>query len=103
MAVRRREAWPPRYETDQGIGSRRGDQFVVLFEREVAEDVGKVKEFHRMCIELRANIRLRNDYISKLRVYRSCDDVLEAIKTLRRMQSDDTKKAARLLSMARET
>ncbi|GJX79561.1 hypothetical protein Tco_0327710 [Tanacetum coccineum] len=38
------------------------DQLVVLFEREVAESVGKIEEFGRLCIELRANIRLRNDY-----------------------------------------
>nr|GEX26146.1 hypothetical protein [Tanacetum cinerariifolium] len=52
------------------------DQLVVLFEREIAGDVGKIKEFRR-----------------------SCDDILRTIEMLRRMQLDDTKKAARLLSI----
>nr|GEX09626.1 hypothetical protein [Tanacetum cinerariifolium] len=34
---------------------------------EVAEDVRKIREFRRLCIELRVNISLRNDYISELR------------------------------------
>ncbi|GJS76523.1 hypothetical protein Tco_0726404 [Tanacetum coccineum] len=29
------------------------DQLVVLFEREIAEDVGKIEEFRKLCIELR--------------------------------------------------
>ncbi|GKE29475.1 hypothetical protein Tco_1444859 [Tanacetum coccineum] len=60
------------------------DQLVVLFEREVVEDVGKIEEIRRLCIE-------------------SCDDVLGTIEMLRHMQSDDTENVARLLSMARET
>nr|GEW00984.1 hypothetical protein [Tanacetum cinerariifolium] len=79
------------------------DQLVVLFVREVVEDVRKIRDFHRLCIELRVNIRLRNDYISKLRLYRSCDDVLGSIEMLRHIYSDDKEKDARLLSMARET
>ncbi|GJW58270.1 hypothetical protein Tco_0105001 [Tanacetum coccineum] len=79
------------------------DQLVLLFEREIAESVGKIKEYRKLCIELRANMRLRNDYISKLRLYRSCDDVLGSIAMLRTMQSDDSENAARLLSLARET
>ncbi|GJY45589.1 hypothetical protein Tco_0434652 [Tanacetum coccineum] len=79
------------------------DQLVLLFEREIAESVGKIEEYRRLCIELRANMRLRNDYISELRLYRSCDDVLGSIAMLRTMQSDDSENAARLLSLARET
>ncbi|GJS99249.1 hypothetical protein Tco_0820419 [Tanacetum coccineum] len=79
------------------------DQLVVLFEREIAESVGKIKEFRRLCIGLRANIRLRNDYISELRLYRSCDDIIGSIAMLRTMQLDDTENVGRLLSMARET
>ncbi|GJT36138.1 hypothetical protein Tco_0926557 [Tanacetum coccineum] len=79
------------------------DQLVVLFVREIAESVRKIEEFRRLCIELRTNIRLRNDYIYELRLYRSCDDVLSTIEMLRRMQLDDTENVARLLSMARET
>ncbi|GJZ19660.1 hypothetical protein Tco_0556250 [Tanacetum coccineum] len=79
------------------------DQLVVLFEREIAESVGKIKEFRRLCIELRANIRLRNDYIFELRLYRSCDDILGSIAMLHTMQLDDTENVGRLLSMARET
>ncbi|GJZ47018.1 hypothetical protein Tco_0600850 [Tanacetum coccineum] len=56
-----------------------------------------------LCVELRANIRLRNDCFSKLRLYRSCDDILGTIKMLRRMQLDDTENVARLFSMARDT
>ncbi|GJZ13758.1 hypothetical protein Tco_0548988 [Tanacetum coccineum] len=76
-----------------------------LFEgfREIAESVWKIEEFRRLCVELRANIRLRNDCFSKLRLYRSCDDILGTIKMLRRMQLDDTENAARLFSMARDT
>ncbi|GJU06613.1 hypothetical protein Tco_1123043 [Tanacetum coccineum] len=74
------------------------DQLVLLFEREIAESVGKI-EYRRLCIELRANMRLRNDYISELRLYRSCDDVLGSIAMLRTMQSDDSENAARLLSL----
>ncbi|GKA44188.1 hypothetical protein Tco_0736912 [Tanacetum coccineum] len=79
------------------------DQLVFLFEREIAESVGKIKEYRRLCIELRANMRLRNDYISELWLYRSCDNVLGSIAMLRTIQSDDSKNAARLLSLARET
>ncbi|GKB85366.1 hypothetical protein Tco_0957638 [Tanacetum coccineum] len=79
------------------------DQLVVLFEREVAESVGKIKEYRRLCIELRANIRLRNGYISEFMLYRSCDDTLGSIAMLRTMQSDDTENVARLLSLVRET
>ncbi|GJU64857.1 hypothetical protein Tco_1246692 [Tanacetum coccineum] len=76
------------------------DQLVVLFEREIAESVGKIKEFRRLCIGLRANIRLRNDYISELRLYRSCDDIIGCIALLRTMQLDD-RKMLPLLSTAR--
>ncbi|GKA52849.1 hypothetical protein Tco_0746164, partial [Tanacetum coccineum] len=69
----------------------------------IAESVGKIEEYRRLCIELRANMRLRNDYISKLRLYRSYDDVLGSIAMLRTMQLDDSKNAARLLSLAKET
>ncbi|GJT45803.1 hypothetical protein Tco_0954518 [Tanacetum coccineum] len=79
------------------------DQLVVLFEREVAESLGKIEEYRRLCIELRANIRLRNDYICELQLYRSCDDVIGSIAMLRRMQLDDADNASRLLSLARET
>ncbi|GKA12948.1 hypothetical protein Tco_0692494 [Tanacetum coccineum] len=79
------------------------DQLVVLFEREVAESLGKIEEYRRLCIELRANIRLRNDYICELQLYRSCDDVIGSIAMLRRMRLDDADNASRLLSLARET
>ncbi|GKF04913.1 hypothetical protein Tco_0035581 [Tanacetum coccineum] len=79
------------------------EQLVVLIEREVVESVGKIEEFRRLCIELRANIRLRNDYISELMLYRSCDDTLGSIAMLRTMQLYDTENVARLLSLARET
>ncbi|GJW72613.1 hypothetical protein Tco_0129530 [Tanacetum coccineum] len=79
------------------------DQLVVFFEREVANSVEKIEEYRRLCIELRPNIRLRNDYISEFKLYRSCDDLLGNIAMLRRMQSDDTENVARLLSLARDT
>nr|GEW51704.1 ARID DNA-binding domain-containing protein [Tanacetum cinerariifolium] len=85
--------WVGRYEGSIGCA----------LEREIAESVGKIEEFRRLCIELRANIRLRNDYISELRLYRSCDDILGTNEMLRRMQLDDTENVARLLSMATET
>ncbi|GKB21729.1 hypothetical protein Tco_0855652, partial [Tanacetum coccineum] len=69
------------------------DQFVVLFEREVAESVRKIEEYRRLC----------NDYIFKLMLYRSCDDILGSIVMVRRMQLNDTENVACLLSMARET
>ncbi|GJS04278.1 hypothetical protein Tco_0320786 [Tanacetum coccineum] len=45
------------------------DQMVMLFEREIVESVGKIEEFCILCVELRANIKLRNDYIFKLSNY----------------------------------
>nr|GEU37484.1 hypothetical protein [Tanacetum cinerariifolium] len=42
MAALRREAWPPRYETDQGVGSRRVDEELVSSDD---EGVTKVKTF----------------------------------------------------------
>ncbi|GKC85812.1 hypothetical protein Tco_1141529, partial [Tanacetum coccineum] len=79
------------------------EQLGVLIKREVDKSVGKIEEFRRLCIELRANIRLRNDYISELMLYRSCDDTLGSIAMLRTMQLYDTENVARLLSLARET
>ncbi|GKE31228.1 hypothetical protein Tco_1450550, partial [Tanacetum coccineum] len=79
------------------------DQLILLFEREVAEDVKKITDFHRLSSELRATVRRRDRYIAELRLYRSCDDTLGTIKMLSRMQLADMDKVARLLLMARKT
>ncbi|GKE33181.1 hypothetical protein Tco_1452503 [Tanacetum coccineum] len=55
------------------------DQLSMLFRREVAKDSQKAHEF------------------------RSCDEILESIEIMRRMQLDDIEKASRFLLMARET
>ncbi|GKD53735.1 hypothetical protein Tco_1287122 [Tanacetum coccineum] len=101
-----RRHWNGTKQTKENVG-RKPTKTGILFEKkywldvsfcmeEIAESVGKIKEFRRLCIELRANIRLRNDYISELRLYRSCDDILGSIAMLRTMQLDDTENAARL-------
>ncbi|GJU48858.1 hypothetical protein Tco_1218413 [Tanacetum coccineum] len=99
--------WRPRLKWkqrgDQGACKLLGCLLGDVIEREVAKSVEKIEEYRRLCIELRVNIRLRNDYISEFKLYRRCDDILSSIAMLRRMQSDDTKNVARLLSLARET
>ncbi|GKC44483.1 hypothetical protein Tco_1062205 [Tanacetum coccineum] len=42
------------------------DQLKVLFEREVAEDAGKVREFHRLSSELREAVRRGDGYTIEL-------------------------------------
>nr|GEX99095.1 hypothetical protein [Tanacetum cinerariifolium] len=79
------------------------DQLIVLFEREVAEDAEKVREFYRLSSELRVAIRRWDGYVAELRALRSCDDALGIIKMFSRMQLDDMEKAVYLLLMARET
>ncbi|GJV32057.1 hypothetical protein Tco_1392457 [Tanacetum coccineum] len=79
------------------------DQLKVLFEREVAEDARKVREFHRLSSELREAVRRGDGYIIELRMSRSYDDARGTIKMMRRMLLDDMEKASRLLLMARET
>ncbi|GKE18599.1 hypothetical protein Tco_1426176 [Tanacetum coccineum] len=58
------------------------DQLLVLFRREV--------------------VKIRDGYINELEMRDSCDEVVEAIKIMRRMQLDDMEKASRLLLMVRE-
>ncbi|GJY22628.1 hypothetical protein Tco_0396286 [Tanacetum coccineum] len=79
------------------------DQLIVMLQREVVEDVGKVTEFHRLSSEMREAVRRRDGYISKLKMSRSCDDALRTIEMLRRMQLDDMEKASYLLLMTMKT
>ncbi|GKE26645.1 hypothetical protein Tco_1442029 [Tanacetum coccineum] len=79
------------------------DQLLVLFRRKVAEDSHKVQEFRRLSSELREVVRMRDRYINELKLSNSCDEILESIEIMRRMQLDDIEKASRLLLMARET
>nr|GEY84312.1 hypothetical protein [Tanacetum cinerariifolium] len=72
------------------------DQLAVLFRREVAEDYEKVRKFHRLSGELREAVRMRDRYINELKMSTSCDDTLECIDIMRRMQLDDMEKASRL-------
>ncbi|GKE92503.1 hypothetical protein Tco_1573598, partial [Tanacetum coccineum] len=75
------------------------DQLIVLFEREVAEDVEKIMDFRRLSTELRVTIRRRDGYVAELRASRSCDDTLGTIEMLSGMLLDDMEKASRLLLM----
>ncbi|GKA42738.1 hypothetical protein Tco_0735398 [Tanacetum coccineum] len=79
------------------------DQLAVLFRRETAKDAEKLREFHRLSTELRQAVRMRDRYIDELKMSYSCDDILESVDIIRRMQLDDREKASRLLLMARET
>nr|GEW73236.1 hypothetical protein [Tanacetum cinerariifolium] len=79
------------------------DQLIVLFEREVVEDVDKIMDFRRLSSELREAVRKRDGYIAKLGLCRSCDNTLGTIEMLRHMHLDDMEKAGRMLLMARET
>ncbi|GJU12455.1 putative ribonuclease H-like domain-containing protein [Tanacetum coccineum] len=63
------------------------DQLIVLFEREVAEDVEKVRDFRRLSTQLREVVRRSDGYVAELRALRSCDDDLGTIKMLSRMKS----------------
>nr|GEW67637.1 hypothetical protein [Tanacetum cinerariifolium] len=79
------------------------DQLIVLFEREVDEDAGKVRDIRRLSSELREAVRRRDGYVAELKASRSYDDALGTIEMLTHMQLDDMEKAARLLLMARES
>nr|GEX50206.1 hypothetical protein [Tanacetum cinerariifolium] len=79
------------------------DHLIMLFEREVAEDAGKVRDFLRLSSELREAIRRSDGYVAELRASRSCDDALGTIEMLSHMQLDDMEKVARFLLLARET
>ncbi|GJT07434.1 hypothetical protein Tco_0841896 [Tanacetum coccineum] len=78
------------------------DQLLVLFRREAAEDSKKMYDYRRLSSELRQVVKIRDGYINELEMRDSCDEVVEAIKIMRRMQLDDMEKASRLLLMARE-
>ncbi|GJV05181.1 hypothetical protein Tco_1338750 [Tanacetum coccineum] len=58
---------------------------------------------HRLSTELRQAVRMRDRYIDEHKMSYSCDDILESVDIMRRMQLDDMEKASRLLLMARET
>ncbi|GKG50655.1 hypothetical protein Tco_0538779, partial [Tanacetum coccineum] len=78
------------------------DQLSVLFRREVAEDLEKMENYHRLSNNLRNSVRIRDRYISDLQIFHMSDEVVESIEILRRMQLDDIEKASHLLLMAKE-
>ncbi|GKB90170.1 hypothetical protein Tco_0962442, partial [Tanacetum coccineum] len=61
------------------------DQLIVLFEREVAEDAEKIRDFRRLSSELREAVRRRDAYVVELRASKSCDDAFGTIEMLSRM------------------
>nr|GEW15378.1 hypothetical protein [Tanacetum cinerariifolium] len=70
--------------------------------REVDEDSQKLQEFRRLSIELES-VRMRDGCIDELKMSNNCDEVLESIEIMRRMQLGVMEKASHLLLMAKET
>ncbi|GJU03862.1 hypothetical protein Tco_1114200 [Tanacetum coccineum] len=62
------------------------DQLLVLFDREVAEDVGRVRKYMRLAGGLRDSMRRRHNYIGELKVLKSCQHAIGTEKLLKRMQ-----------------
>nr|GEU29094.1 hypothetical protein [Tanacetum cinerariifolium] len=78
-----------------------GDQLLVLFSREVAEDTEKMENYRQLSGQLRNGVRMRDRYIRELRTSDMSDEVAESIEILKRVQLD-MEKESRLLLMARE-
>ncbi|GJZ33517.1 hypothetical protein Tco_0578953 [Tanacetum coccineum] len=76
------------------------DLLFVLFRREVAKDLVKMKDYFKLFDELRIGVEMRDGYISELQIFDILKEVLESIEILRLMQVDE--KASRLALMARE-
>nr|GEU70480.1 hypothetical protein [Tanacetum cinerariifolium] len=62
------------------------DQLLVLFDKKVAEDAGRVGEYMRLAGGLRERMRRRHNYIGELKVLKSCQDAIRTVKLLKRMQ-----------------
>ncbi|GJW08078.1 hypothetical protein Tco_1570501 [Tanacetum coccineum] len=78
------------------------DQLSVLFQREVVEDSQKMHDYRRLSSELTEAVRMRDEYMNELQMFDNCEEILESIEIMRRMQLDDMEKASRLMLMARE-
>nr|GEU97726.1 hypothetical protein [Tanacetum cinerariifolium] len=78
------------------------DQLLVLFTREVAEDIDKMENYRQLSGQLRNGVRMRDRYIRELQTSDISDEVVESTEILKRVQLDDMEKASYFLLMARE-
>nr|GEV69873.1 hypothetical protein [Tanacetum cinerariifolium] len=76
------------------------DQLSVLFRREVVKDSQRMHDYYRLSDELTEGVKMRDEYMNELRMLVKCEEILESIEIMRRMQVDDMGKGSRLMVMA---